>query len=47
MAAKSYRFSQAIIRRPAASIIHGLRAVDTGTPSLALTAPPQADNLAA
>jgi len=31
----SYTFSHAIARRPAASIVDGLRAVDTGTPDLA------------
>lgn len=31
----SFRFTHAITRRPAASIIDGLRAVDTGTPDLA------------
>jgi len=33
---RSFRFTHAITRKPAASIIHGLRAVDTGTPDLAL-----------
>lgn len=32
----SIRFTHAITRRPAASITHGLRAVDIGTPDLAL-----------
>jgi dimethylargininase len=32
----SYRFTHAITRRPAPSIIAGLRAVDTGTPDLAV-----------
>ena len=32
----SFRFTHAISRRPAASIIRGLRAVDTGAPDLAL-----------
>jgi dimethylargininase len=32
----SYRFTHAITRRPAPSIIAGLRAVDTGTPDLGL-----------
>ncbi len=32
----STRFTHAITRRPAASITHGLRAVDIGTPDLAL-----------
>jgi dimethylargininase len=33
---RSFRFSHAIARLPAASITRGLRAVDTGTPDLAL-----------
>lgn len=33
---RSYRFTHAITRKPAASIIAGLRAIDTGNPSLAL-----------
>ncbi|NPD13926.1 dimethylarginine dimethylaminohydrolase [Xinfangfangia sp. D13-10-4-6] len=33
---RSYTFSHAISRKPAASIIRGLRAVDTGNPDLAL-----------
>ncbi|MBK8438013.1 MAG: dimethylarginine dimethylaminohydrolase [Rhodobacter sp.] len=36
MSDRSYRFTHAITRRPAASITAGLRAVDTGTPDLAL-----------
>jgi dimethylargininase len=32
----SFRFTYAILRRPAASITEGLRAVDTGTPDLGL-----------
>lgn len=36
MSDRSYRFTHAITRKPAASIIAGLRAVDTGTPDLAL-----------
>lgn len=36
MSDRSYRFTHAITRRPAASITSGLRAVDTGTPDLAL-----------
>lgn len=43
MHATSYRFSHAITRRPARSIVAGLRAVDTGTPDLALM---QADHAA-
>ncbi len=31
----SYEFSRAITRAPSASIVHGLRALDTGTPDLA------------
>lgn len=34
--ARSYSFTHAITRRPAASIIQGLRAVDTGNPDLTL-----------
>jgi len=33
---RSFRFTHAITRKPAASIINGLRAVDTGAPDLAL-----------
>src|SRR5690606_7224296 len=33
---RSYSFSHAISRKPAQSIIRGLRAVDTGNPDLAL-----------
>ena len=33
---KSYTFTHAICRRPAESVVQGLRAVDTGTPDLAL-----------
>jgi dimethylargininase len=47
MSAQSYRFSHAITRRPAASIIQGLRAVDTGTPSLDLMTQHHADYIAA
>lgn len=36
MSDHSFRFTRAIVRRPAASIIDGLRAVDTGTPDLIL-----------
>ena len=32
----SFRFTHAITRKPAASITNGLRAVDTGTPDLAI-----------
>lgn len=47
MTAHSYRFTHAITRRPAASIAGGLRAVDTGTPSLALMSAHHADYVAA
>lgn len=36
MTARSYTFTHAITRRPGASIVKGLRAVDTGEPSLDL-----------
>lgn len=35
MAGRSYSFSHAVVRAPAASILRGLRAVDSGTPDLA------------
>lgn len=44
---RSYSFSHAITRKPAASIINGLRAVDTGTPSLELMRRHHADYIAA
>ena len=44
---QSYTFSHAITRRPAASIVAGLRAVDTGTPDLALMQAHHADYIAA
>ena len=44
---KSYRFSHAITRRPATSIIAGLRAVDIGAPDLALMQAHHADYIAA
>ncbi len=47
MTAKSYRFTHAVTRRPAKSIINGLRAVDTGAPSLALMLQHHADYVAA
>ncbi len=47
MPAISYRFSHAITRRPAASITAGLRAVDTGAPSLDLMLQHHADYVAA
>lgn len=47
MSDRSFRFSHAITRKPAASIINGLRAVDTGTPSLDLMRQHHADYIAA
>ena len=47
MSDRSYRFTHAITRKPAASIINGLRAVDTGAPSLALMRQHHADYIAA
>ena len=47
MTARSYRFTHAITRRPAESIVQGLRAVDTGTPSLTLMEQHHADYIAA
>lgn len=47
MAGKSYTFSHAITRRPAASIIKGLRAVDTGVPDVAMFESHHADYIAA
>lgn len=44
---QSYTFSHAITRRPSTSIIAGLRAVDTGTPDLALMQAHHADYIAA
>lgn len=44
---QSYTFSHAITRRPSASIIAGLRAVDTGAPDLALMQAHHADYIAA
>lgn len=43
----STRFTHAITRRPSASITKGLRAVDTGTPDLALMLAHHADYIAA
>jgi dimethylargininase len=36
MSDRSYRFSHAIVRRPCAAIVDGLRATDTGAPDLAI-----------
>lgn len=47
MTERSFRFSHAITRKPAASIIQGLRAVDTGNPDLALMQAHHADYIAA
>ena len=44
---RSYTFSHAITRRPSTSIVAGLRAVDTGTPDLALMQAHHADYVAA
>ena len=46
MSDRSYRFTHAITRRPATSIIAGLRAIDTGAPSLALMLEHHADYVA-
>lgn len=43
----SYRFTHAITRKPSASILRGLRAVDTGHPDLALMMVHHADYIAA
>ncbi|MCU0901872.1 MAG: arginine deiminase family protein [Cypionkella sp.] len=47
MSAHSYRFTHAICRLPGASIVQGLRAVDTGAPDLALMRAHHADYVAA
>lgn len=47
MTDRSYRFTHAVTRRPAHSIIKGLRAVDTGNPDLALMQSHHADYIAA
>ncbi|MEO8241230.1 MAG: dimethylarginine dimethylaminohydrolase [bacterium] len=47
MSARSYRFTHAITRRPSHSITQGLRAVDTGAPSLELMSQHHADYVAA
>ncbi|THD84530.1 dimethylarginine dimethylaminohydrolase [Aliigemmobacter aestuarii] len=47
MTDRSFRFSHAITRAPAASIARGLRAVDTGTPDLARMQAHHADYIAA
>ncbi|MGV8984953.1 MAG: arginine deiminase family protein [Cypionkella sp.] len=47
MSDRSFRFTHAITRKPATSIINGLRAVDTGTPSLDLMRQHHADYIAA
>lgn len=44
---QSFTFSHAITRRPSTSIIAGLRAVDTGTPDLALMQAHHVDYIAA
>lgn len=47
MSDRSYRFTHAITRRPAASILAGLRAVDTGAPDLARMQAHHADYITA
>lgn len=47
MTDRSFRFTHAITRRPSGSITAGLRAVDTGTPDLALMQAHHADYVAA
>ncbi len=44
---RSFTFTHAITRQPAPSIVNGLRAVDTGTPDLALMRIHHADYIAA
>lgn len=46
MSERSFRFTHAITRKPAASITAGLRAVDTGNPDLALMQAHHADYIA-
>ena len=43
----AYRFSHAIVRTPATSIVDGLRAIDTGAPSLSLFREHHADYVTA
>ncbi len=47
MSSRSYHFTHAITRRPSASIVQGLRAVDTGAPALALMLQHHAEYVAA
>ncbi|MDE3121803.1 MAG: dimethylarginine dimethylaminohydrolase [Paracoccaceae bacterium] len=47
MSDRSFRFTHAITRAPAPSVTRGLRAVDTGTPDLALMQRHHADYIAA
>ncbi|MDE3079328.1 MAG: dimethylarginine dimethylaminohydrolase [Paracoccaceae bacterium] len=47
MSDRSFRFTHAITRAPAPSVTKGLRAVDTGTPDLALMQRHHADYIAA
>lgn len=44
---KSYSFSHAICRKPSRSIVEGLRAIDTGTPDLAVFEQHHADYISA
>ncbi|MFC2968122.1 dimethylarginine dimethylaminohydrolase family protein [Acidimangrovimonas pyrenivorans] len=46
MSDRSFRFTHAITRAPAPSIVDGLRAVDTGTPDLAVMQAHHADYIA-
>ncbi len=47
MTDRSYRFTHAVTRAPAPSIVRGLRAVDTGTPDLGRMQQDHADYIAA
>ncbi|MEM1299142.1 MAG: dimethylarginine dimethylaminohydrolase [Pseudomonadota bacterium] len=47
MSDRSFRFTHAIVRAPAPSIVDGLRAVDTGSPDLAVFESHHADYVAA
>lgn len=47
MSKRSYTFTHAITRRPAASVVNGLRAVDTGAPDLATFQDHHADYITA
>lgn len=47
MSARSYTFSHAVTRKPCKAVVEGLRAVDTGTPDLALFEQHHADYILA